>query len=186
MRKRFGALAAETGLILAGISALSAQPLSPDFPRPVPPAQPRLLAPGLLLALRTGAMSASAAGGQRLRHIAGITARGGQVVFPWAAILALSGTLAFGMHQAVVRGPFGDQPLAEELSVPTARTVPFTTLRVPTEPGARWVILSSMDDQGVKTHLACLTAPERFAADTLELDPADMNRLASDLRCYTQ
>jgi hypothetical protein len=180
MRKRFVALAAETGLIPARISALSAQPLSPDFPRPVPPTQPRLLA------LRTGAMSASAAGAQRLRHMAGITARGGQVVFPWAAILALSGTLAFGMHQSVVRGPFKDQPLAEELSVPTARTVPFTTLRVPTEPGARWVILSSVDDQGVKTHLACLTTPERFAADTLELDPADMNRLASDLRCYTQ
>jgi hypothetical protein len=102
---------------------------------------------------------------------------------PWGAMFVLSGTVAFGLNQALVRGPIAHSAAHEELEQSIARTWSSRTA-VPTEPGATWVIFSSVEHPGVRTTLACLTAADRFAADILELDPVDMDRLAASLHCY--
>jgi hypothetical protein len=53
-------------------------------------------------------------------------------------------------------------------------------------PGARWVILSFVDGYGARTHVACLTPPDRLAADSLEVDAIDIDRLVADLGCSTR
>jgi hypothetical protein len=100
-------------------------------------------------------------------------------------ILALSGTLALGMHQGIVRA--ANEHLTSNdgaAALQAQMTVTSTTaLLVPSEPNISWIILSSVDSQGVPRTLACITRPDLFSADTLELDRGDMDRLAAELRC---
>ena len=104
---------------------------------------------------------------------------------PWLSILVLSGSLAFALNQTLIHGapePWADQ---EPRVVSAPELWSSRTLVSPTEPSMRWVIFSSTDGQGARTSVACLTEPNGFAADTIELDPADMRRLAADLHCQT-
>jgi hypothetical protein len=102
---------------------------------------------------------------------------------PWGLMLVLSGTLAFGLDRAFVHRASAHSASNEELELSIGRTWSSPTPAVPTEPGATWVILSSVDRQGVRTNLACLTTADRFAADILELDTVDMDRLTASLSC---
>jgi hypothetical protein len=47
----------------------------------------------------------------------------------------------------------------------------------------RWITISSIDDQGVRTSLACLANPDTFAADTVAVDPVEFDRLRARLQC---
>jgi hypothetical protein len=116
-----------------------------------------------------------------------MAAHGGQFVWPWVAVFALSGTLAFGMHQGIMRAANEHLTSDDEAALQAQRTVTSTTaLPIPIEPNISWIILSSVDRQGASRTLACITRPDLFAADTLELDPAEMDRLAAQLRCYSK
>jgi hypothetical protein len=106
------------------------------------------------------------------------------VVVTWGSLFLLSGTLAFGLDRALVRGAFEHPSFDEEVAVSIVGTWHSPTLPVPTEPATRWVFLSSANHQGARTTLECLVAVDLFAADIVELDPADMDRLAASVRCY--
>jgi hypothetical protein len=112
---------------------------------------------------------------------------GGQIVWPWVSILALSGTLAFGMHQGIVRAA-NDHLTSDDEAAPQAQSsvTSTTALAIPSEPRMSWIILSSVDRQGASRTMTCITRPDLFAADTLALDPAEMDRLGAQLRCYSQ
>jgi hypothetical protein len=98
---------------------------------------------------------------QTLRYVGSLAARNVQTVGPWFSLLGLSATLAFVLNGAVA----GWTP-------PTLAAPP---------PAMQWITLSSIDRS-----VTCLTSPDRFAADALELHPADVDRIAADLRCETQ
>ena len=124
---------------------------------------------------------------QPIRHLASMAAYGGQIVWPWVSILALAGSLAFGMHQGIVRAADEHLTVDDEAALQPQSTVTSTTaLAISSEPNTTWIVLSSVDRQGTSRTLACIAGPNLFAADTLELDPAGMDRLAAQLRCYRQ
>jgi hypothetical protein len=56
---------------------------------------------------------------------------------------------------------------------------------MPAEPTMSWIILSSVDRQGATRTLTCITQPDVFATDTLALEPAEMDRLAAQMRCFS-
>jgi hypothetical protein len=112
-----------------------------------------------------------------------VTPHVAQAIAPWASIVVLSATLAFGLQQLALHGPFEPLPAQADLPMPAAGSLAFTALPVPTEPGATWVILSSKDPQGAIREQACLTPPDTFAAESLELAPTDMDRLIANLQC---
>jgi hypothetical protein len=124
---------------------------------------------------------------QPVRHLASMAAHGGQIVGPCVSILALSGTQAFGMHQGLVRGPNERLTSEEAAAVRAPSTVTSTTaLRMPDEPNVTWMILSSVDREAASMRVTCIVRPDLFAADSLELDPSEMDRLAAQLRYYSQ
>jgi hypothetical protein len=94
----------------------------------------------------------------------------------WGSILLVSGTLAFGLDQALVSGASTHA---------TVDAGPALAAPRPTEPGSTWVVLSSVDRHGDSANQACLTRGDLDRADTLELEPADMDRLATSLRCHS-
>jgi len=97
-----------------------------------------------------------------------------------------SGTLAFGMHQGIVREPNEHSTSDDEAAVQPQSTVTSTTApALPSEPNRTWIVLSSVDRQGASRTMACIARPNLFAADTLELDSAAMDRLATQLSCYS-
>ena len=96
-------------------------------------------------------------------------------VVAWVSILALSGTLAFGMHQSIVRAAHEQLTSADNAAQ-----------SIQSEPNMSWILLSSTDRQGTSRTLACIAPADHFGADALELDPAEMNRLAAQLRCRSQ
>ena len=121
---------------------------------------------------------------QALRSLTSIAINSAHSVGPWLSIVALSGSLAFAFNNALGHGEL--PPLADtELRVtPAAETVPAPARVASAEPSMRWVSFSSTDRDGVRTNVACLTTPDRFGADSIELDPADMDRLTADLQCW--
>jgi hypothetical protein len=124
---------------------------------------------------------------QPIRHLASLAAFGGQIVWPWVSIIALTGSLAFGMHQGIVREPNAHSTSDDEAAVQPQSTVTSTTaVAMPSELNATWIVLTSVGRQGASRTMACITRPNLFAADTLELDPATMDHLAAQLRCYSQ
>ena len=122
-----------------------------------------------------------------IRHLASIAAHAGQIVWPWVLILALSGTFAFGMHQGIVRAANEHLTSDDEAALQAQRTVTSTTaLAMPNELNMRWTTLFSVDRQGASRTLTCLARADLFGADAIELYPADMDRLAAQMHCYSQ
>jgi hypothetical protein len=124
---------------------------------------------------------------QPIRHLASMAAHGGKIVWLWVSILALSGTLAFGLHWSIVRAADEHLTSDDEAALQAQSAVRSTTApAMPSEPYTSWIILSSVDRQGSSRTMACITRPDLFGADTLVLAPAEMDRLAAELRCYSQ
>lgn len=137
--------------------------------------------------MSTFSVAPASAINQPIRHLASMAAFGGQVVWPWVSIIALSGTLAFGMHQGILREANEHSTSDDEAAVQPQSTARSTTaLAMPSEPNTIWIVLSSVDRQGASRTMACVARPDLFAADTLELDPAAMDRLTAQLRCYSR
>jgi hypothetical protein len=72
------------------------------------------------------------------------------VVVPWGSLFLLSGTLAFGLDRALVRGASEHPSFDEEVAVSIVGTWHSPTLPPPTEPATRWVFLSSANHQGAE------------------------------------
>jgi hypothetical protein len=64
---------------------------------------------------------------QPIRHLASMAARGAQIVWPLVSILALSGTLAFGMNKSILRAANDHLTSDDVEAIQAQRTVTSTT-----------------------------------------------------------
>ena len=95
-----------------------------------------------------------------------------RVVWPWVATFALATTLALALDHSVTGAqvePMQAQP-----------TDALTTLPAPV---TRTILLTSTDAQGVTQTVYCDVPPNLFASDVLDLYPADLTRLSTQLQC---
>ena len=98
---------------------------------------------------------------QTLRYLASSADLSVQKIGSWFSLVAVSGSLAFALNGALA-----------------GWTSPMQA--APPAAAMQWITLSSADRS-----VACLSTPDRFGADALELHAADMDRLAADLGCQT-
>jgi hypothetical protein len=92
--------------------------------------------------------------------------RGGRRALPWLGLVVAVTAVAYGAN------------VAGAAIAPTASAAPDG---VPAEAGSRWVLLSSADDS---LHVACLTSPDRVAADALVVRAEELDVMAAEL-CTT-
>jgi hypothetical protein len=103
------------------------------------------------------------------RGFRGLARRSGRQALAWIGLVVVLSTIAYGLH------------VAAAAIAPTASAAPAG---VPAEAGSRWVLLSSVDAQGAPLHVACLTTPDRLAADALTVRAEDLDAVATEL-CTT-
>ncbi len=92
----------------------------------------------------------------------------GRWLLPWICSLLIAATVAYGAEQGLTR-----------MRVPEPDRVAIT------DDGAQWVVLSSDDPTGAgKRVAACLTTTGLFAADVIQVAPADLDRIVASLPCH--
>lgn len=116
---------------------------------------------------------------QQMSDLPRFAVQGGRLVWPWAAVFALSGVLAFGVDQSLLHAP------TEQTEPPArAHTRPSSTWVVEfprDESNTKWITLMSVDGMSVD----CISSSETFATDAVVLEPADFNYITAQLRCYS-
>ena len=89
-------------------------------------------------------------------------ARVARWLLPWASVLSLSGAVAHGLEQAVVRTLYETpQPVAP--------------------PASRWVTLGSVDVDKSGTSLNCLARQNSVTTDALYVPPEDLDAVVSEV-----
>jgi hypothetical protein len=92
-------------------------------------------------------------------------------LLPIACVAAFSTTVTWAADRALTTIPLLTPSVAVHSSVPAAAIVPTGTV----------VILSSRDPDGSPVEYLCSTETGRFAADVLELDPAQLTSTIRDV-----
>jgi hypothetical protein len=91
----------------------------------------------------------------------------GRWLLPWLGTLLASGAVAYAADEGLRRGVISGSAPVEQSAI-----------------GSKWVVLSSVNADGAGRRFACLTGPGVFAADVLQLQAADLDRIVSELQCY--
>lgn len=105
--------------------------------------------------------------------VARIAARAGRWLLPWACGLLLSATLVSAAEQALVHNP-PNPPVVTVAAAPALAGLP-------TQAGARWVLLSTLEAQGTENKVVCLTTAGRIAPDTLTVQADDLDAVVAEL-----
>jgi hypothetical protein len=91
----------------------------------------------------------------------------------WTCVLALAATVAYAADRAIVASPLEAQPGAAATSA--ARVSDASA------PIGSTVTLSSVDVEGTRTTIVCLTSPDRVKADVVAIEPEDVATVATNL-----
>jgi hypothetical protein len=134
-------------------------------------------------------------------RVAGIAARGGWWLLPWACVMVLSSTMATAAEQALVRilpdqsTPAG-LPAVPDLSCDTRGGGPMTVglntwlssepqMKPCFEPlagaGSRWVSVESIETSGSPTSVTCLTSADRVSTNVLYVRSEELGVVASQV-----
>ena len=92
---------------------------------------------------------------ERSRRPMGIAARGGQWLLPWVSVLVASATIAYAAEQALVGSSGWARPAQQDGRAPPVASA--STSR-------STVNLSSVDGDGKRMSVVCLTNPDRASA----------------------
>jgi hypothetical protein len=93
-------------------------------------------------------------------------ARVGRWLLPWFCVLVVSGGIAFAAGQAAVA------KLKEPPEVPAYQ---------PADPGAHWVIIESVAEDGSKTSIVCRVHAASITTDVISVRAKDMNVMIAGL-----
>jgi hypothetical protein len=99
-------------------------------------------------------------------------AEGARAAWPWVATFALATTLALPVDSSIA----GAQ-------VSTLHTEPADALATLPAPSTYTILLTSKDAQGGIQSLLCDAPPNLFSSDALDLDPAELTALSTQLKC---
>jgi hypothetical protein len=162
-----GLQAAEPGLIRTPAKGVSA--MTPPVCRWKPPL---VLLPCLRAAPGPGALR-SPHPIVRALALAGIAARGGRWLLPWACVLVLAGILGHAANHALGQTVVKQSALSRSSAEPLHRPLADASFR--------WVVLLSTDAQGAEGSLTCLVAADRVSAAVLQVRAEDLIAVASEL-----
>ncbi len=109
----------------------------------------------------------------RARRLAGIAALGGRWLLAWTRVLILSLTIALAAERAFASSSWFADAAQQVGQVPTFANASTSRDTV--------VTLSSVDAEGTRTSVVCLTTEDRVSVDVLAINPEDMAAVVANL-----